>query len=115
MSCEQLGLGFHEEPSFHDRDGVTPEPERVRRNAAASKQESAILAWLERRTAWAKRTGNDERVTPWDVAEAFPRFPVTSCRRALTNLTRAGKLEHYPRDRRVSGPYKVPSGTWGLA
>lgn len=110
----QLQMDFHAEPSFHDRDKLpTPEPERVRANAKASAQEAAILAWVKRRAEWASKNNESDRVTPWDVAAAFPGSVITSVRRALTNLTKREQLVHHPRDRRP-GPYGPTSGTWGL-
>lgn len=42
------------------------------------------------------------------------RFPITSIRRALSNLTRDGKLTKYPYNK-VTGIYGRPECTWGLA
>lgn len=104
----QLQLGFHQTPSFHDRDRVLPEPERVARNARATAQETQILAWLRALPAAATA-----RVTPYEVHAAFPEWPLTSVRRALTNLAKTGTLVHFEHDRRL-GPYGATCGTWGL-
>jgi hypothetical protein len=44
----------------------------------------------------------------------FPQWPITSVRRALTNLTNRGLLIHHKADRRP-GPFGAKESTWSLA
>jgi ribosomal protein S25 len=113
---DQLALPFtrtpkpRSRPSYHVRAHQTV-PELQAGEAKAQKQEERVLELFKSNRNWATSSW---RLTPWDVAEALG-LPVTSARRALTNLTYRGLLRHYPADRRQSGPYGAMSGTWGLA
>ena len=52
--------------------------------------------------------------TPSEVQKHFlPNAPLTSVRRALTNLTAAGVL--VKTDKQRTGPYGRPEGVWRLA
>lgn len=105
---------------------LVPDPPRRRRRAAlrafkprlespsealagderAVRQEEALLAWF--------RLEPGRRFTPSEVHElAGLRCPLTSIRRALTNLTDRCDLVHHREDRRV-GPYGARESTWSL-
>jgi len=49
----------------------------------------------------------------WQALEPELHWPITSARRALTNLTRAGDLAHHPADRRPSR-FGGRESTWSL-
>lgn len=92
-------------------------PEALEGDRKAIRQEDAILAWLRREyqlnysavgLIWPLR------YTPSSVAAAFPQWPLTSIRRALTNLTTRGLLTHHKADRRP-GPLGSKESTWSLA
>lgn len=115
----QLALSFDVAPPrarrtaalrhFKPRD-ESPD-EALAGEARARGQEVAIL--------WHFRT-QGRRLTPSDVHEAFPRWPLQSVRRALTNLSTAREgqeqppLRKHPEDRRP-GPRGARECTWGLA
>ncbi len=94
--------------SFHVRSHVRVE-EAEAGEVRAQDQEAHVLTWMR---------SHEGRWTPWEVAEGLgstpPRrpLPITSVRRALTNLTKQGFLRHHPEERRVSGPYDSVSSTW---
>ena len=92
--------------SFHVRSHVTAEEARAG-DARAKTQEAQVLEWLRRFTA-------GSRWTPSEIARAFSSWPLTSVRRALTNLTTAGLLTHWPGDRRP-GPFGAKESTWSIA
>lgn len=92
--------------SFHARSENAEEA--LAGEARAAHQEAAILSCFE-----AFRYTYGGRMTPSQVAELFPAWPITSIRRALTNLTQAGKLRKHPEDRR-DGPRGARECTWGL-
>lgn len=92
--------------SFHVRSHVTAE-EAAGGEERTARQEDAIVEWFRARP-------RGSRSTPSEVHAAFPRWPITSIRRALTNATRAGLLIHYPGYRR-RGPHGAMESTWGLA
>lgn len=91
--------------SFHARSHV-PVAEALAGEDHAQRQEDILLQWFQAHPV--------ARVTPSELARSFAQWPITSIRRALTNLTTAGALRHDPRDRRP-GPYGVNESTWGLA
>lgn len=114
MRAEQLALELVDPPkrgragalrSFKARSHV-PVAEALAGEAAAARQEDLILDWFRRFPT--------SRVTPSELGRSFPSWPITSIRRALTNLTDAGELRHDPKDRRP-GPYGAKESTWGLA
>ena len=70
--------------------------------ARAVRQEAAILGWF---------LAHPGRHAPSEVADAFPRWPVTSVRRALTCMTRRGLLRHHREDRRP-GPLGARESVW---
>lgn len=90
-----------------------PADEALEGEKKAAAQEEAILELL-RADADACQAWDKRRWTPSEVHEAFRRWPITSIRRALTNLTNRGLLIHYPADRR-QGPRGGKESTWGLA
>ena len=74
----------------------------------AKSQEERILAFIEKET----RINTYKPLTaPHWIANKF-NIPITSARRALTNLTKAGKLEKT--DVMVIGPYGKAVHTWRL-
>ncbi len=99
MKDEQLGLEL-EQPrrrrgaalvAFHPR--LETPAEALEGEARAVRQEDALLAWF--------RLHPGRRFAPSEVHElAGLTCPITSVRRALTNLTNRGELVHHPEDRR---------------
>jgi hypothetical protein len=82
-------------------------PEAQEGERKAQRQEDLVLEWF--------RAHPGARVTPselkrWEIAA---RWPLTSVRRALSNLTHAGYLVHYKAERRP-GPYGANESCWGL-
>jgi DNA-binding GntR family transcriptional regulator len=98
--------------SFHVRSHVTAE-EAQAGEARARTQEAQVLEWLRRFTR-SQRFATGSRWTPSEIARAFSSWPLTSVRRALTNLTTAGLLTHWPGDRRP-GPFGAKESTWSIA
>ena len=82
-------------------------PEALVGEARAVRQEETLLAWFRLRPG--------RRFTPSEVhALAGLRCELTSVRRALTNLSDAGLLVHYERDR-VPSPRGGRESKWSLA
>lgn len=74
--------------------------------SAATTQELAVLAYFEQRPA--------AELTPEDIQRAvLPKSPLTSARRAITNLTTEGRLVKLAKQRR--GQYGYPVHCWRLA
>jgi hypothetical protein len=95
--------------SFHARDESPAEALAGELKAAA--QEGAISEWFEDHPG--------DRFTPSQVWEALyiqesREVPLTSVRRAISNMTRKGWLRKHPEDRRM-GPRGARECTWGLA
>jgi hypothetical protein len=113
---EQLGLDLAPDPpkrrravarsSFHVRSHVTTEEAAAGEERAAT-QEAQVLDHF-------RASSPGRRWTPSEMAFYFPAWPITSIRRALTNLTARGWLVHFPADRRP-GPHGARESTWGLA
>jgi hypothetical protein len=109
----QLGLGLEapQKPrtgalrSYHVRSHV-PVPEALEGERRAARQEETILAFLRGMTP--------QRYTPSEIQAVFPRWPLTSVRRALTNLTTLGLLTHHRTNRRP-GPFGAKESTWSLS
>jgi hypothetical protein len=100
--------------SHHVRAHETAE-EALAGDERARAQEASILGYFQAFAATAAVDGaTPGRFTPSEVHAMFPAWPITSIRRAITNLTRAGHLRHFPADRRP-GPRGAREGTWGLA
>lgn len=115
MIARQLGLDL-EPPrvpaalsSFHVRSEMTP-AEALAGESRARTQEALILGWFEAEDR--RRPG--ARFTPSDVHAAFDWYELTSIRRALTNMTTAGDLVHWPKDR-VPSPRGAMESRWSLA
>lgn len=120
---EQLGIGFEapEAPRtsalrhHHVRAHETAE-EALAGERAAAGQEVEVLRWW--RVQDGRRPG--VRFSPSEVWKAVgePRsWPLTSVRRALTNLTNEAEppiLVHHPEDKRP-GLFGRGEGTWSLA
>src|SRR5438128_1267101 len=121
---EQLALQLNEKPprlkragalrSFHVRSHQ-PAAEALAGEERAAKQEEVILGYF-RTFAGVSATADaiGGRWTPSEVHAMFPAWPLTSIRRALSNLTARGLLRHYPADRRP-GPRGAKESTWGMA
>ena len=92
--------------SFHPNEGQ-PLAEALAGEERARSQEVCILEWMRRQPVGA-------RLAPSDVHEAFDWWPITSIRRALSNLTKKGHLVHFPKER-VDGPLGSKESTWGLS
>ena len=79
-------------------------------NAKAAKQEDLILALF--------KANPDKKLSPSQVHTIFGRKyqlypPITSIRRAMTNLT--GRLELIKTDEMIPGLYQLPEHTWKYA
>jgi len=93
------------QPRYHD---TVPEPRVVRAayEAAAGFQDATILEVF--------RAGGPYFATsPSRLARQFPAWPLTSIRRALTNLTTRGLLEK--RAETITGLYGRREHLWTLA
>lgn len=118
---KQLGLEIADAPkqeraapikpkvSFHVRSSMTVD-EVLGGEESAEGQEDVLLKFF----LLYSREG--ERWTPSEIhaRPQFQRWPVTSVRRALTDLTKAGQLVHHQSDRRP-GPYGANESTWSLS
>lgn len=108
MSATQLSLLTPPKPtpatisSYHVRS-ETPLAEALAGEARCRTQEAILLAWL--------RAQPGKRFTPSEVHASFDHWPLTSCRRALTNLAKRGDLIHHAKERRP-GPYGSPESVW---
>lgn len=90
---------------YHETTSITAH-QRERYKLAADSQEAAILAWFLARPTGVKQS-------PEQINNAvLPDAPLTSVRRALTNLTRAGELERTPET--TIGRYGRPVHLWKL-
>jgi hypothetical protein len=118
VSARQLGLDLRppDPPrrrragalrSFHVRSHMTV-GEATGAETRAAGQEEEITDWFCRQPAGA-------RFTPSEVWRAFQRWPLTSVRRALTNLAHPDVriLVHHEADRRL-GLYGKKESTWSL-
>jgi hypothetical protein len=91
--------------SFYIRSEM-PLAEALDGQKRAATQETVLLAWLQAQPG--------KRFAPSEVHTGFPHWPLTSCRRALTNLAKRGDLIHHEKDRR-EGPFGSPESTWSAA
>jgi hypothetical protein len=92
------------EPDRHNTTHLTGEALRKRRQDARD-QQNVILGWFERYP--------DRLFAPHELVHLFPpAVPLTSIRRALTNLTTAGKL--IKTETRIDGPYGDLVHCWRL-
>lgn len=92
-------------PSFHVRSHLTVD-EAAQGERRARSQEEAVLAWMK---------AHPGRWTPPEVLQGIgTAAPLTSIRRALTNLTASGHLRHWPADRRL-GAFGSLNSTWEVA
>lgn len=109
---KQLGLALEapQQPrtgalrSFHIQSHVSV-AEALEGERRAAGQEADVLCFFQT---------NPGRWMPSQVHREFPGWPITSVRRALTNLTAAGKLIHHTSDRRM-GPHGSKESVWSLA
>jgi len=92
--------------SYHNTTESTG-PERRRYQDKAVSQETKILAHFKGRPG--------AEITPSFVVKYYfnNSVPITSVRRALTNLTNAGEL--VKTNKQVKGPYGRPEFQWRLA
>ena len=78
--------------------------------AKAQSQEDLILDYFWSQNKWDLPAAC---ITPSEVQKAtLPSAPLTSVRRAMCNLTKAGYLEKT--DRKFKGPYGRPQHAWRL-
>jgi predicted ArsR family transcriptional regulator len=90
---------------FHNTTQET-EPALSRYADRARSQEAQIIKW------WRTHKALDQ-FTPSDINErVLPGVPITSVRRALSDLTKAGYLVKTPHKR--MGPYGRPEFYWRL-
>ena len=82
-------------------------PELTRYEEKAKSQEERILRWFKTH----KFQASPNQVLRYIPVEQRP--PITSIRRALTNLTNAEEL--VKTDKQVKGPYGRPEHLWKLA
>lgn len=107
--------------SFHVRSHVTA-PEAAGGEERARLQDSRVLQLFREvaKDADAEDPTAGKRLTPsqvlvsWRIVYGGHSPPITSIRRAITNLTARGLLVHYAGDRRP-GPHGAMESTWGLA
>lgn len=71
----------------------------------SDKQEEIILRYFQQYP--------DYGFTPFDVWKIFPNYPITSIRRAISNLSFLGILQKTGRMR--MGGYGAPNNVWRLA
>ena len=91
--------------SWHHKGHHTVQ-EAVACEAKAKTQDALVLEWF--------RAFPEARVTPWALCDALEgKLLLTSCRRALTNLTQAGLLRRHDEDRRP-GKAGALNATWSL-
>lgn len=113
---QQLGLGFDapEAPRtaalrhHHVRAHETVEEAQAGEHRA-QRQEDVVLEWFRAQPAGSRHAPTDV----WAALERRLRWPLTSARRAITNLTTAGLLVHHEADKRP-GLYGSSQGTWSL-
>lgn len=73
--------------------------------AKAASQEDKVRAWFQ--------VNPLKKASPFKIqGEVLPGAPITSVRRAMTNLTAEGFLVRL--DEKVLGPYGRPCYVWGL-
>lgn len=92
--------------TYYATTSVDARQRRAYRNAAAG-QEAAILNYF--RAQGAGYAASPERIQ----ANVLPSAPITSVRRAMTNLTQRGELVRQPRT--IEGLYGRPVHLWALA
>jgi len=91
--------------SYHNTTGLEDRALEKRLEQAESQEERAEAFFRARK---------GRRFTPFEVQErAFPNTPITSVRRAISNLTEAGVLRKTEETR--EGRYGQPNHTWTLA
>ena len=89
--------------SYHNTTGAEGQL-LIGYNAKAKSQEDELLAWLKLRPL--------QSIGASDVAARFHKWPITSIRRALTNLNKSGEL--VKSDRRQMGQYGRSEGMYTL-
>lgn len=90
--------------SYYQTQGFLSVDDREKYEVVAKNQEQLVLEYFQRNSGLA--------FTPETVQLAvLPQAPITSVRRAITNLTNAGELEKVGSD---EGRYGRPVGTWRL-
>lgn len=74
----------------------------------ASNQTSSekVLAFFERHKG--------QSFTPFEVAKELSQYPITSIRRAITDLTNQNKLIKNDKEQQRTGQYGKPNYTWTL-
>lgn len=90
--------------SYHQTQNYISDDQRAEFEAAAGRQEDLILAYFHRN---ANLAFSPETIQ----AAVLPDAPITSVRRAITNLTQRGELERVGHE---CGKYGRPVGTWRL-
>jgi hypothetical protein len=90
--------------SYHD-SGAAATTSLPTYESQARHQDEAILAHFRSQSP-------DYLASPSQIWEQFPDWPLTSVRRAMTNLTNRGELERT--GGRVLGIYGRPEGLWRL-
>jgi predicted ArsR family transcriptional regulator len=89
---------------YHKTQDYLSEEQTEQYTEAAGNQEQLVLAYFERNSQMA--------FSPETIqAAVLPDAPITSVRRAITNLTNSGKLERVGIE---TGSYGRPVGTWRL-
>lgn len=90
--------------SYHQSQGFLSIDDRENYEVIAKTQEQLVLEYFQRNAGLA--------FTPETIQLAvLPNAPITSVRRAITNLTNADELEKVGHD---EGRYGRPVGTWRL-
>lgn len=110
--------------SYHSRGSRTSAAERAHGEAKAHEQEALILAWFRANPGRWSPSQVHERVSP--VVEGYMEisghaWPITSVRRALTNLSDRDRYPHSLRpplrktEARVDGPMGRKEHLWEMS
>jgi hypothetical protein len=92
--------------SYHQTQSALTASQAAEYRQQAKSQEELILSFFQSRPGVA--------MSPEYIRDSIlPQAPLTSVRRAITNLTKAGELVHT--DEVVAGYYGRPVGTWKAA
>lgn len=95
--------------SFHAQHVHMTVEEAKAGEKRASRQEIAVLAHFRSLPAGTRLTPSEL----WKAMGGEAFWPVTSCRRALTNATQRGDLVHHKADR-IEGPWGALESKWSL-
>lgn len=110
MNLPALPLFACVERSYHTRGSRPTRSERAHGGRKAREQEEAILAFFRATPGAWSPSQVWQRVSPL-MRDGVPLWPVTSVRRAITNLSDADRYPSPPlrkTEQRVDGPFGRP-------